>query len=59
MAELLIAERQDLQDIADKLKAKIGKTDGMSFPNGFKEAIDELGQGGSGTALPSAEEASF
>ena len=50
MSELLIAERQDLQDIADKLKAKTGKTDGMSFPNGFKEAIDELGQGGSGSS---------
>ena len=42
MGELLIAERQDLQDIANKLKAKIGKTDGMSFPNGFKEAIDNI-----------------
>lgn len=42
MGELLIAERQDLQDIANKLKAKTGKTDGMSFPNGFKEAIDNI-----------------
>lgn len=48
MGELLIAERQDLQDIANKLKAKTGKTDVMRFPNGFINAIDELGKGGSG-----------
>ena len=42
MSELLITKKQDLQNIANKLKTKIGKTDEMSFPNGFMEAIDDI-----------------
>lgn len=51
MGELLIAERQDLQDIADKLKAKVGRTDKINFPNGFMDIVDELGQGGNASGI--------
>lgn len=61
MEELLIAKRQDMQSVANKLKSKAGKTNEISFPNGFLQIIDELGQDGSsgGENLQNAEEVAF
>ena len=60
MGELLIAERQDLQDIANKLKAKTGRTDKISFPNGFMDIVDSLGTGsGTGSGESNLQEKIF
>lgn len=56
MRELLITEKQDLQDIADKLKVKAGITDKITYPNEFLQIIDELGNGGIDTSDANATE---
>ena len=49
MSELLLANKSDLVAIADKIRAKAGISNSLSFPQGFMDGIDGIsGQGGSG-----------
>lgn len=46
MEELVIANKSDLVSIADKLREKTGRTDNLSFPDGFNDMLELLGASG-------------
>lgn len=38
----VIAEKTDLEQVADSIRGKTGGTEKLSFPNGFSEAINSI-----------------
>ena len=42
MGDLVITQKENLVSIADAIREKAGIEDGMSFPDGFLEAVEGI-----------------
>ena len=50
--ELYIVTKEDMESVANSIRAKAGTTEKVSWPDGFKSMVENISSGG---ASPSAK----